>query len=477
MIKTRLNKPAQLHIDQKSRRMFLKSAGGLSLALPMLPSLLTLGSEKALAATDPPLRFVSFINDLGGLQYKNWYGTNLPTTAFETYPGRQGRVGDLSSLVGPNGLSPVIDSNYNSLFPYMNIVAGVDAPMQEGHNGWVAMGGFSEQNFPKPGLGGNFPTIDQVMGYAGANGKGIYGATTSGRRRFTPVATMYGGASWVRDDFFNQSSDVYHGGGIGCLYNVSGLFSYLFGNVTQANSTLPAPSSNPLLNLVNEFWPSGRALIKYLSSADRIALDQLFSLAQDAAADYVNPPPVVNVSGPPPGTSSDISTVGAQNAIADIISMAFQCDITRIVTMQVNHTYQGLNWHGATHAPYNTSIDEGQSDIVQIHQNFSKNLIARLGSNLLAADPFSSGTSMLNNSLMMWSSEEKCAHHNWGMPIMLLGGAGGRIQTGKFADLRDLSQGNWDTDVVGDKLYRGDLINRLWSSIFYGSLNTKRLWY
>ena len=462
MVQTKINQPPAVHLDPKSRRMFLKSAGGLTLALPLLPSLLTTASETALAATEAPLRYVGIVNHLGGLQNKNWFGTNLPTSPFDMYPGRVGKLGSLASLAGPGGLSPVLDASFNSLLPYSNIVAGVDSPGTDGHNNWVAMGAFSDQNYPKPGITGNFPSVDQVLAFSGAKQKGIYGSTLSGRRRTLNIGTLYSGAAWTKDDY-TANDPVRYGDSI---ISNSGIFSYLFGNVDPTQMQNGTPTSNPLINLVNEFWPSGRAILKFLSKQDRDSVEQLFSLAQDASDDFSFPPPVINIAGKPVGTDSNYDTPAGQNALADIISMAFQCDITRIVTMWVGHTVNGLNWHGMTHAPESGNGDSGQPELVQIHQNFAKNIVARLGTNLLAADPFGSGTSMLNNSLITWTSENKCAHITSGLPLLMMGAAGGRIKTGNFADLRDLTSG-YETDYVGDQRYRGDIINRLWASIFY----------
>ena len=125
-MKLQKSRASHVEVDLKSRRMFLKSVGGLSVALPFLPSLLTVFSERALASTEIPLRYVQLFTPLGGLQHKNWLGTNLPTNPFQLYPGKTARIGNLPSLAGANGISTILNSSFRNLFPYMNLIAGID---------------------------------------------------------------------------------------------------------------------------------------------------------------------------------------------------------------------------------------------------------------------------------------------------------------------------------------------------------------
>ena len=468
-MKTRYSRASQVLVDSKSRRMFLKSAGGFTLAIPFLPSLLTAYSEKALADSGPPLRYVQLFTGLGGLQHKNWLGTQLPANIFELYPGQNARKDLLANLITSNGLSTVLDSNFRNLFPYMNLIAGLDSSIYWGHNRAVGTGAFAAnyQNYQSlsdqqplgPFIDQEFPTIDQVLGYAGTNG--IYGSAISGRHRHLNISSSGFTSSWGRDDYFNSSAPVLPKDTIG---SSSGVFNYLFGSIQQNQSQ---NSTNPLLNLVNEFWPSGKSLFKFLSGADKTALDNLFQIAQQASNEYSGPMPVINGVSQPQNMSDLWQDDGTSlRAVADIITMAFQSDVNRVVTFHAGDAL-GLPWHSLSHAPSTNNPNAGQEGIIRIHSNIAQNFFAYLGERLRTTmDSSMSGSSLLDNSLLMWTQEHKVAHDNLSIPTVLLGGAGGRINTGNFVDFRNFDKSVY-TDITGDMVYEGEMVNRLWASLFY----------
>ncbi|RYZ67256.1 MAG: DUF1552 domain-containing protein, partial [Proteobacteria bacterium] len=365
------------------------------------------------------------------------------------------------------GLSPVLNSNYQNLWPYTNVIAGVDQPYYFGHNRGVPLGGLTaslngqpwitdQGDVGRPGvLTHEFPTVDQVLGYA--NGNGIYGAGLGGRKRHLNIATMWSSSSWGRDDYLTND----HVRPLDFQSTTSGIFNYLFGSVE-------AGGANPLLNLVNEFWPSGKALMKFLSRDDRDSLEKLFSLAQSAADDYSLPGPDLSGIVQPNGLSSNVPMQNADlEMVADLIAMAFKCDITRIVNIHCETVVNGYDFHAVSHSPTSQDPNAGQSQMVEIYQNQSNKLFGRLGNNLLQADPFDPQTSILRNSLVHWTHENKVAHHMNCLPTLIMGEAGGRFTTGNFVDLRNLNR-PLEVDGVGDRLYVGDMANRLWASIFYG---------
>lgn len=466
-MKLKQSAPKSVQAHSASRRMFLKSAGGLTLSIPLMSSLLTPFSERALAAQSTPLRYVSLFSAFGGLQHRNWLGTNLPQTPFQLYSGHTGRIAPLSSLVSNGALSSVLTSNYQNLWGSTNLIAGVDQPYYFGHNRGVTLGGItaslngrpwiSDQGMlDQPGfLTHEFPTVDQVLGYA--NGNGIYGLGLGGRKRHLNIATVWSSSSWGRDDYASDS----HVSAREYLATTSGIFSYLFGSVETGSS------ANPLINLVNEFWPSGRELMKKLSRDDKDSLEKLFSLAQQAADDYALPGPDLSGVTEPSGLTGNVPMQNADiSMVADLVAMAFKCDITRIVNIHCETVVNGYDFHGISHLPSSADPNAGQNEMVQIYQNQSNNLFGRLANNLLQADPFDPSHSILRNSLLHWTHENKVAHHMNSTPTLMIGEAGGRLTTGNFVDLRNLNR-TVEVDVVGDQLYVGDIANRFWASIFY----------
>jgi hypothetical protein len=469
-MKLRKSLPNELQVDPTSRRMFLKTAGGATLAIPLLPTLLTSFSEKALAAGGTPQRYVSFLSGYGGLQHQNWGGTNLPQNPFNLYSGQVARQASIASLLQGNALSPVLDANYANLWSSANLIMGNDQPYYIGHNRGAVLGCFTtsipgQQWVSDQGKFGNprtfdveTPTVDQVLAYAG--GAGIYGAGLGGRRRQLNVVAGFNPASWGRDDY--TAND--HVAPRDCIYSTSGIFSYLFGGAQAAQG------GNPLLHLLNAFWPSGRQLIQRLSGDDRLSLEKFFSLAQDAANDYALPgPSTAGVTKPSGVTDQTIDSPADLQTLADLIGMAFKADVTRVVNISCSAVVNGYDFHAVSHSPNtgnNPSVNQGQPEMIQIHKNMSDNFFARLGNNLLAQDPFDSSNTILRNSLAIWTKESKCAHHNFSNPTLLLGEAGGRLATGNFTDLRNLNR-SFGPDGVGDMMYGGDIMNRFWASIFY----------
>ena len=478
-----------LVLSRNSRRMFLKSAGGFTLSIPMMSSLLTAISETALAASPAPMRYVGVLTPHGGLQHKNWFGSNFPSAPMSMGNGRNIRVNSLIDLVGPSGLSPVFDTSFNNLWSQMTLIAGLDQPVYFGHNAVVGNGCFANNHdgYRSPSdqlainnLIGEQPSIDQVLGYAGGNG--IYGQSLGWRKRFlniTSDAGMYN--SWGRDDYFSTANPVVPRD---ILLSTSGAFTSLFGSLPTSSVTSGTPTANPLLNLVNEFWPSGKSLFSSLSSTDRSTLDHFFQIAQDASKQYQVAAPYCPYSAPKPSIPDWNIDGSSLQALADIITMAFKCDVTRVVTVSLaSVTPNSSHWHEYAHAPFlpGASPDSDQPEMLGIHNFIAKNFIARLGNNLLVADPTSGTTSILDNSLIYWTHENKVAHDNFCNPTFLMGGAGGRIRTGQFADLRDLSRytngvAASSKDGSGDVHSPGEIINRLWPSIFY-ALNIPRSQY
>ena len=452
--------PKNVSLNPNSRRMFLRSAGGLALAIPFLPSLASLVlSEKAMAEQVNAIRYVGVRTALGGLQHKNWAGPNLPTQNFELYPGRNARRGLISSLAGADGISPIFNANFQSLFPYMNLILGADNPSYLGHNlivgsGATPLSGSDQRNLTgQGGLVGENCSIDQVM--ANFNRNGIYGKNISGRTRHINISHGGSGESFGRDDYESKSEVKVKE----LVYGTSSIFQTLFGSVSENNVTNGQAYTNPLLNLVNEFWSSGKSLIQKLSAEDRRSLDQFFQLAQQASDDYYLP-------GPQCPNAKTPSTGNEMADIAALIAMAFKCDLTRVVTIDVSPEINGLNWHSFSHLAYDKGPDAGQSEIVQLVSNIAQNFILKLGNNLNVADPLNSSQSLLTNSIVKWTHENKCAHDTYSLPLMLMGAGGGRINTGYVTDLRDLTT-SYGVDAVGDSMYKGDLLNRLWSSLFY----------
>jgi len=119
-----------------------------------------------------------------------------------------------------------------------------------------------------------------------------------------------------------------------------------------------------------------------------------------------------------------------------LMVLALQCDATRVLSFMLGNggssCFQSFPWlninsdhHGLAHAQNGTALSAIEKWEVE--------QLAYFCSKLDAIDE--GGSSMLDNSLVFLSSEiaNGNAHDQDNKPILLLGGAAGKIQTGRHA--------------------------------------------
>ncbi|MDB4979525.1 MAG: hypothetical protein JWM82_277, partial [Myxococcales bacterium] len=159
-----------------TRRQLLRGAGGFTLALPFLPSLVS--PREARAAAAPAKRFVQISTQHGGLWGSNMYPGAATLTESATYAGRTIKRGALAlataTSAGGAQLSPVLRGPSTLLTPAlaakMNVLRGLDVPWYIGHHTGGHLGNFARND--GNGKDGQYmqvyatPTIDQVMAWS-----------------------------------------------------------------------------------------------------------------------------------------------------------------------------------------------------------------------------------------------------------------------------------------------------------------------
>ena len=122
----------------------------------------------------------------------------------------------------------------------------------------------------------------------------------------------------------------------------------------------------------------------------------------------------------------------------ELLVHALRCDLTRIASLQlakaenseIRFTWVGVTTahHALSHEDHNrTEVTDGITKIQKWH---AEQLAYFL--DLLDAVPEGNGT-MLDNTLIVWGSENAHGSHTWHpMPFVMAGGAGGAINTGRF---------------------------------------------
>jgi hypothetical protein len=129
--------------------------------------------------------------------------------------------------------------------------------------------------------------------------------------------------------------------------------------------------------------------------------------------------------------------------MCDIIALAFQTDRTRIASLLLardlsSRAYPFLDVREGHHSASHDDLSDGYERIVRFHLGQLAYLAAKLD-----AMPEGEGT-VLDNSCLLWLSNmwSGWKHDNMKLPVVLAGGLGGRLETGRALDYLYAGDGN-----------------------------------
>jgi hypothetical protein len=176
-----------------------------------------------------------------------------------------------------------------------------------------------------------------------------------------------------------------------------------------------------------------------LGSTDQKKLDQYLTGVRELEKRLVNLGPGVSCTpGTPPPSRDDLDYPEHLAAMLDLITLAFTCDATRVVTLMLGNAISGR-----TH-PF-LGINGGHHDISH-HMN-DPGLIAQLAKigawemeqlgyflrKLKELPDGAEGKTLLHNSAIFCSSDisDGNRHNHDDMPIVLAGSGGGALKTGQ----------------------------------------------
>jgi hypothetical protein len=144
---------------------------------------------------------------------------------------------------------------------------------------------------------------------------------------------------------------------------------------------------------------------------------------------------------PPVAAQSNDAFPDVGAAQLDLLVMALACDVTRVASLQWSRSVAEtrFTWLGINDG-HHTLSHLGDDDAVAVNKLLAINnwyagqmagLIARL-----AAVPDGNGTTLLDNTLVLWCNElaKGNTHSRRGAPYVLAGRAGGGLRTGRFLD-------------------------------------------
>jgi hypothetical protein len=132
--------------------------------------------------------------------------------------------------------------------------------------------------------------------------------------------------------------------------------------------------------------------------------------------------------------------------MCDILVLGFQTDTTRITTLKLNNDHSALRFpgvasvqqpgHGIDYMIHHLLSHSDGEDWLKVNQFFMEQL-AYLARKLDAVQE--GGRSLLDNTMLLHCSSMMAGakHNNDELPVLLLGGAGGRLKGGRALNYRD----------------------------------------
>ncbi|MEO1272649.1 MAG: DUF1552 domain-containing protein, partial [Myxococcota bacterium] len=187
-----------------------------------------------------------------------------------------------------------------------------------------------------------------------------------------------------------------------------------------------------------------RSLQGQLSAADRRVMDAHLTLLREHEAQLQMPIEVEACALPEgpnaPTGGSEYSFGESVRYHMDNIAAAFACDVTRVATVMIGrsgysgrYTEAGVNddFHEVAHGNTDNALAKYEA-VDRWHAEQIAYLCDRL-----AAIPEGDG-SVLDNTLIMWTSEiglHDFSHHKSNHGVLLCGGAGNLLRTGRFLDM------------------------------------------
>jgi hypothetical protein len=417
-----------------SRRTILRGAAA-AIALPALESLMR--PSTAHAQTARPIRFVTW--HIGcGVWGPSWF----PTAVGEAYA----LTPSLSSLLNVKSKVLVLSGIQNTPACNSQGSHGCGPPAmttcRQGSKPQIGMGISVDQVYAQAlGMATRIPSLQLTVTdktFADVGYPAVYNGTTSWSAATTPMPPQ------VKPDL---------------------VFDRLFAGVMAPGATTPtmadAAAAAELArrrtlrtSVLDHVMGQITSLQPKLGSTDRHKLDQYLTSLRSVEAEVQRTAaamtPTTANCGPgatakPAATQPDVPAL--TKVMLDLMVLAFQCDATRVVSFMQgnggNTSFSKCPWlgisedhHGLSHHQQNA--DKG-AKLAKIDQ-WEVSQYAYFLEKLDAIDE--GGSTVLDNSLVFLSSEisDGNGHNQQNKPILLGGSGGGKVRTGRHANLKDGSQ-------------------------------------
>ncbi len=391
-----------------SRRVLLQGLG-VSVALPWLESKSVWADDAASAKNDAPQRFAClFIGD--GISPPHWWAQGQ---------GANMELGDSLLALAPHKEK-------------LNVINGL---------------------FNKHAGGGHAKCTGNILsGEALLRGRVIKGAVSMDQKL----------AKHLEDESAVPSLVL------GCEQPVSGFheseYSMVYAShISWSNSDSPVPIElHPSLafdslfgsqtgtlqnSILDQVLEQASDLRNKVSRSDQVKIDEYLSSVRETEqrlqrlnkVQAEETPVVDSKLRPPAGQPKDFREYC--RLMCDIIALAFQTDRTRIATLLMSRDLSGqvypfLNIKDDHHSYSHSNTEREYQSIVQCHVEQYAYLVDRL-SKMQEGE-----RTVLDNSCLMFVSEHWNAHNSDQVPLILAGGLGGALETGRTHDFLKLGNDN-----------------------------------
>ncbi len=456
-----------------SRRWVLRGLGGVSLAIPALPSLL---KREARANEADNKIFIGIVSHFGGSWASKMFPSMPSDAESRSYAGHTIRRAPLHPEVsgGKTKVSDVLTASSDVLTPSLvkklTLLQGLDIPFWVNHHTSATLGNYASGDDPSP-VGQNFrrhprPTIDQVIASSPAFYRNLQGIT----QRSVSYGT-FGNLSQRWNVAGDRSSGVV---GIPALDQPSKLMAGLFGN-----RMLPSPANGPrssIVDLVREDYARLRQSGK-LSGLDLERLDEhmerVVELQRRQAITIKCEQPTPRKNHDDPCAAGIETTVRNYVAHQDVLVAGLACGLTRVATS----LHQGWNstfgelcqdpWHQRiSHEVGKPGPQESMN--ASMRTQFAE-VIVPLAAKLDSVKDGVGGT-LLDKTVILWTHEHGTySHGQENIPVILFGSGGGAIKTGHHIDYRDMGHSLKPGEFGAEFAQAGTRIGLTWHQ-FLGSM-------
>lgn len=428
------------------RRTFLQGAGGFTLALPVLRSLM----PRDTWAGDPPFaanpRFVAFATEHGGVWDEFMFPGASTLTDDQSYAGRTIRRGALAPMVdgGVATISPVLAGAADILTPELaaklNVLRGLDHPFYIGHHRGGHLGNYAEndgngtdgqmvQAFPRQ-------TIDQVMAWSSS----FYPDLSTVLERSLVIGNRI---SW------GWSSPE---SGTGTIQEMPPVFSSLelFNRIFVPEEDDLTSARPPVVDRVLDHYHALRQSDRRLSAADRQRIDDHLERLDELQRRLEVVVSCGDVAEPTANSTDEWNSPAFGHDIAaqrrfwqlhnDVIAAAFVCGTSRIAVLRVSDTFSDFqgDWHEPIAHQSHALDGVAQDTLWRAHQRFFEDVMLDLAHKLDVDE--GDGITMLDNTLIAWTQESGLfTHESVSTPVVTFGSAAGVFATGQYLDYRNLA--------------------------------------